>query len=150
MKMFGTIHNKFLGYNLFATDGPAFFTSYNEIIVQEIYKFTENINSSVIIDCPANIGLATLYFKLYYPHAKLITYEPDPKIFAALKKNIAAFSLHDVELFNEAIGDEEAELYFNMEAGHFGKLVNKATATRVAVKVTTLNNVLKNFERIDF
>ena len=58
--------------------------------------------------------------------------------------------MHDVELFNEAIGDEEAELYFNMEAGHFRKLVNKATATRVAVKVTTLNNVLKNFERIDF
>ena len=64
MKRFGTTHVKILGYDLFATDGLAFFTSYNEIIVQEIYKFNVNINSSVIIDCAANIGLATLYFKL--------------------------------------------------------------------------------------
>lgn len=58
--------------------------------------------------------------------------------------------MHDVELFSKAIGDKEAEIYLNMEAGHSGKLVNEATVTRVAVNVTTLNNVLKNFERIDF
>lgn len=140
----------FMGRKFCFPDAPTFLSSYHEIICEEIYKFNSNESSPVILDCGANIGLATLYFKINYPGAKVLAFEPDPNIFAALKNNIELHNFEGVELFNEAIGHKQETLLFNMEGGHSGMLVNNATDRTVPVRVTPLKDVLAKFVQVDF
>lgn len=46
---------------------------------------------SFIIDCGANIGLASVYFANRYPDSKIIAIEPDARNFSFLKKNTAPY-----------------------------------------------------------
>ena len=47
-------------------------------------------SADVIVDLGANIGLATVFFGMRYPQARLLAVEPDPGNFAALVANTAA------------------------------------------------------------
>ena len=47
---------------------------------------------SLVIDCGANIGCASLYFLQRYPHAQVIAVEPDPGNFAVCTQNLAPFA----------------------------------------------------------
>ena len=140
----------FLGNKFSVVDAATFVSSYAEIFEQEIYKFRTNQSTPVIIDCGANIGLATIYFKLKYPEAKVLAFEPDPNIFTVLKNNVQSLDLKNVELFNEAIGVNKETLLFNMEGGHSGMLVVKPDKKTIPVPVTSLKEVLKKFDLIDF
>jgi FkbM family methyltransferase len=147
---FKTTETIFMGRKFCVPDAPTFLSSYHEIICEEIYKFNSNESSPVILDCGANIGLATLYFKIHYPGAKVLAFEPDPNIFAALKNNIELHNFEGVELFNEAIGHKQETLLFNMEGGHSGMLVNNVTDRTVPVRVTPLKDVLAKFDQVEF
>ena len=141
---------KFKEQEFLIRDTPTFLSSYEEIFEQEIYKFNTNEAIPIIIDCGANIGLATLYFKIKYPRAKILAFEPDPNIFEALKNNIEVHNFKGVELYNEAIGDKQETLLFNMEGGHSGMLVKEPTDKTVSVAVTALKDVLSKFDQVDF
>ncbi len=132
-------------------DSASFLGSYDEIFKKEVYKFNADDSKPLtIIDCGANIGLATLYFKLNYSNVRILAYEPDPNIFSVLKKNIESFNLKNVELFNEAIGIKKEKLFFNMEGGHSGMIVKEPSNKTVSVNVTPLRDILKDLECIDF
>ncbi len=66
----------------------------------------------IIIDAGANIGISTLFFKTQYPHAKIIAFEPHPKTFELLKRNIEENALKGVELHNSALGSSEEPITF--------------------------------------
>jgi len=66
----------------------------------------------IIIDAGANIGISTLFFKSQYPHAKIIAFEPDPKTFELLKRNVEENALKGVELHNVALGSNEEPVAF--------------------------------------
>ena len=44
--------------------------TYKEIFVEEIYKFETTKSHPVILDCGANIGISTIYFKTIYPNVE--------------------------------------------------------------------------------
>lgn len=48
---------------------------------REYLNAIRNINPKVIIDCGANIGLASIYFKFYFPNAKIFAFEPESSNF---------------------------------------------------------------------
>ena len=58
--------------------------TYQEIFVEEIYKFESNKSHPVIFDCGANIGISTIYFKTIYPNAIVHAFEPDANLFEIL------------------------------------------------------------------
>lgn len=45
----------------------------------------------IIVDAGANIGVASVYFCLRYPNARLYTVEPNPDLLKTLNKNLKAF-----------------------------------------------------------
>lgn len=47
--------------------------------------------AGTIVDLGANIGLASVFFALRYPSARIFALEPDPKNFAALVRNTTGF-----------------------------------------------------------
>ncbi|HWX54004.1 MAG TPA: FkbM family methyltransferase [Verrucomicrobiae bacterium] len=101
---------------------------YSEIFAHQGYRFISRGPNPVILDCGANIGMATLYFKWLYPGAQITAFEPDPSTFAVLKDNISANRLEDVEIHNVALGKEESEIDFHIAEP--GSLMMSAVAGR--------------------
>jgi FkbM family methyltransferase len=62
----------------------------------------------VILDCGANIGMASLWFAQQYPRARIVALEPEAANFAVLGANLAA--LPDVQLVQAALWPVQTRL----------------------------------------
>lgn len=87
---------------------------YSEIFARQGYRFSSEKHTPVILDCGANIGIATLYFKWLFPKAQITAFEPDPHTFDLLKENILGNLLEDVVAENIALGREGGEIDFHI------------------------------------
>ena len=65
----------FNNYKVFYKRPYELIKTYEELFLDEIYRFQTNNEKPVIIDCGANIGLSSLYFKSIYPNAILHAFE---------------------------------------------------------------------------
>ncbi len=59
-----------------------------QIFIKEEVDFDLRDKPNIIIDCGANIGLSTLYFKKKYPLCKIYSIEPEVSNFKMLQLNI--------------------------------------------------------------
>ena len=110
-------------------DSLSFVAGYEEIFKRENYKVDFPTDDPFIIDCGSNIGLSIIYFKTRFPKAKIIGFEPDPKIFEILKKNTTRFD--DLILYNKAVSKEKGRLNFESEGGFSGRLNNEASGKNI-------------------
>lgn len=95
------------------TDGYSLGVLRWHIIQHRCYDFkTENL-APYILDCGSNIGLSILRFKEQYPQAVIIGFEPDPRIFPLLKRNIERNNCTNVKLIQAALAgsDENVTLF---------------------------------------
>jgi len=67
-----------------------------------------------IIDGGAHIGISVLYFKLLFPKAEILAFEPNPISFRLLKRNIKQNKLKNIKLINAALSDKKGEEIFFM------------------------------------
>lgn len=102
---------------------------YREIFARQYYHFFALSSSPVILDCGANVGMASIYFKWLYPKSKIKAFEPDPTTFGLLRRNLNANRL-DVETYNCALWDEDGELDFHVDATDPGSLLMSADPSR--------------------
>lgn len=137
--------------NILLVDGRSFVHGYEEIFIKEIYKFESTTETPIIVDCGANIGLATIYFKRNYPRAKIIAFEPDPEIFDFLSINLKKLQLKDVELFKKAVWTNNDGVLFHQEGGFSGRIPFAGDNDEV-IKVPSidLHEVLEGYQEIDF
>ncbi len=142
-----------LGREISIVDSASFVFMYKEILENQIYKFKANSSTPTILDVGANIGISTIYFKQLYPQSRVIAFEPDPRVFSALEKNIAAFSLTNVELINKAAWSSETILEFMSEGADAGRLVqvdgNKEICKVSTIRLRDYLNQKINFLKID-
>ena len=86
---------------------------FREIFVEEEYQYFNHAEKDpVIIDCGANIGLATLYLKWKFPNAVIHAFEPDPSAFELLQKNVESNQLQHIHLNNRAAMDQPGSIRF--------------------------------------
>jgi FkbM family methyltransferase len=133
-------------------DSASFLSSYNAIILREMYKFKSDNSHPYIIDCGANIGLSVFYFKKLYPDSTVIAFEPDKKIFDILSFNVG--ELNNVTLINKGLWDEETTLKFFEEGGDGGRIVDDKdkSGNIIEIKTTRLKQYLNkpvDFLKID-
>lgn len=100
-----------------------------EIFICNQYFFEAENDSPVILDCGANIGLATLFFKRLYPKAHISSFEADPATASILKRNVEANQLKDVTVHNLMLSDETGEHPFYIDAKVDGVLTMSAHPT---------------------
>jgi FkbM family methyltransferase len=81
---------------------------YREIFVRQDYYFRTDSKTPYVLDCGANLGVASLYFKWLYPGSRVKAFEPDPNTFRLLRKNVVDNGL-DIETYNFALWDEDSE-----------------------------------------
>lgn len=139
----------FMGIPLEIVDVDSYFGMCEEIFHKKNYEFEAGRKDPMIIDCGANIGMSIIFFKKLYPQCKIIAFEPDVKVFSALKKNIGSFGYKDVELYNKAVWSSETELDFHAE-GSWGGRITKPGDVEKIVRVPTVR--LKDYldRRVDF
>ena len=119
------------GFRVNYLDRGSFQIAMQEVFFDGIYRFGAKTDSPAILDCGANIGLATLFFKWIYPRARVIAFEADPEIAAVLEKNISQNALQQVSVHNLALSNQEGNLKFYVPENVAGSLAGSAVAGRV-------------------
>ena len=79
---------KVINNNITIVDHLSFIWQFEEIFVDEIYKFNSKSSNPLIFDCGANVGTSCLYFKRIFPEARIKAFEPDPEIAKVLSSNL--------------------------------------------------------------
>jgi FkbM family methyltransferase len=99
--------------------------TYHELFVERAYDVAGLGHRPRILDCGANIGLATVRFKQLYPAARVIAFEADPAIAAVLKANVAALGLSDVEVVAAAVSDRAGRAPFEPDGNLAGAIAER-------------------------
>lgn len=120
-----------LGFDISHFDRAGLRHLYREIFARQHYYFCTGTESPVILDCGANIGMATLYFKWLYPNCRIQAFEPDPGTFAVLEKNIAGNRLSNVVAHNCALWDNNRDIEFFVDQANPGSQLMSADASRL-------------------
>lgn len=137
------------GKTIRGVDGPSFYHSFREIFVERIYAFDAESSSPRIVDGGSNVGLSILFFKELFPEARIIGFEPSPKVFEVLQQNLSTFGFDDVELVQKAIWTEDTELQFHQDGADAGHITdgNQKEET-ISVRACSLRPQLQ--DRVDF
>jgi FkbM family methyltransferase len=88
---------------VYTTDKKCF-KEFSKIVIEDIphLRLFNSSDFDFIIDVGANIGIHTVYSKMLFPNAKIISIEPDEKSFDCLTKN--TYFISDVYREKKAIG----------------------------------------------
>ena len=102
-KRFSPLRIKFIQYEFEIPDALSFIWQFKEIFVEEYYRFETTSPNPVIYDCGANVGTSCAFFKYLYPHARIVAFEPNPKIAEYFDKNVKKNSFENIELIKKAL-----------------------------------------------
>jgi FkbM family methyltransferase len=82
------------------------------MFVKEEYSVPLPTATPTIVDCGGNIGMAMLYFKVRYPAAKVVCFEPNPAGCDLIERHVRENNLRDVTLNRVACGATPGEASF--------------------------------------
>ncbi|HUC79658.1 MAG TPA: FkbM family methyltransferase [Flavisolibacter sp.] len=121
---------------------------FSQIFIYEELNFTLPSAPKIIIDCGANIGLATLYFKFKYPQAQIISIEPETSNFAMLQKNTSVYS--NINLIKKGIWNKACDLYLiDSGEGHASFQVSESNPGKNVIghiEAIGINEILEKFK----
>ncbi|MGV8163185.1 MAG: FkbM family methyltransferase [Candidatus Nanoarchaeia archaeon] len=148
-----------LGFRVYAFKYKYIPELYNLIFFRSQYFFDSKNKKPIILDCGANIGFATLYFKWLYPDAEIHCFEPNPDVCNILRKNVAP--LKDMHVHQAALSSKKGKLVFYTDLAHKGKLNSSAftdfgannSPEKIKVDAISLSDFIKNNfknKKIDF
>lgn len=131
------------GNAFYFIDSASFLSSYMEISDREFYRFESKNESPRILDCGANIGLSTIFFKKLYPNSHITCFEADSAIVCTLNQNIKSFGFTDIEVEEVALWDTKGEIRFFPDGADGGRVdENPRTRESTKVKTDTLSTYL--------
>ena len=84
----------------------SFYTTFKEIFIDECYYFENLPDRPMIVDCGANIGMATCFFKRLRPNAYVWAIEPSPGTVELLKENLRSNRIEGVRVIAAALSDQ--------------------------------------------
>jgi len=140
----GTI--QMLDYRLQYSDLLSFCVQWQDIFVKRCLDFQAATDAPRILDCGANVGLASLYFRHRYPRARITAYEADPNLAAMLDANLKTNGAADAEVVHAALWTANGELTFRCEgsdSGMIGSLPGAIDGRAIVVRSRRLRDLLE-------
>jgi FkbM family methyltransferase len=86
-----TLRNKSLAYPVQLRARTSDLMVYEEVVLNDEYRFDLPQSPKVILDIGANIGLTSAYFATRYPDARILAIEPEAENFRLLRKNLEPY-----------------------------------------------------------
>jgi FkbM family methyltransferase len=139
----GTI--QMLDYRLRYSDLLSLCVQWQDIFVKRCLDFQTASDAPRILDCGANVGLASLYFKRRYPRARITAFEADPALATFVADNLRDNGVADVDVVAAALWTSNGELTFRCEgsdSGMIATLPGAVDGTSVTVKSLRLRDLL--------
>lgn len=148
-----TNKTKIFGLDIEFYSYKSFENLFVEIFVRQDYYFRATNEKPFIIDCGANLGMTTLFFKCLYPNSKILSFEPQILTFDLLKKNIQNNNFSDVILVNKALSDSVKNVEFFYDPGSPASGSNSMYQERMSGDSETVETALLSkylTEEVDF
>ncbi len=96
---------------------------WDDIFIHQSLAFESDAAEPRILDCGANIGLASMSFKRLYPHARVTAFEADPRLAAMCQSNLGVGTrTKDVEVQAAAVWTADGTLDFVCEGTDSGSI----------------------------
>ncbi|HET6958439.1 MAG TPA: FkbM family methyltransferase [Vicinamibacterales bacterium] len=124
---------------------------WDDIFVKRALEFATSSPAPRILDCGANVGLASLFFRRAYPTARITAFEADPALFAVLEANLRANGASGVSARHAAVWTSSGTLTFQCEgadSGMIGSLPGAVDGSPAVVPSLRLRDVLEE-EAVD-
>jgi FkbM family methyltransferase len=132
-----------MGQPFHIADSVSFFWNYQDIFVNDIYRFVASRQPPYILDCGANSGLSVVFFKTLFPRCEIVAVEPDPAIFKLLERNVRSRGLGRVALLEKAISASTGRATFFREGADGGRCHPLSNANaRVDVETICLDALI--------
>lgn len=107
-----------------------------EIFVENVYLPVSLPESPRIIDCGANIGLATIRFKAAYPDATILAFEADPFVYETLQENLQRTKQVGVTPINAAVASKPGTVQFSSDRDMGGRVDTQGSESVPAVRLS--------------
>jgi FkbM family methyltransferase len=131
----GATELTFDGQRLAAFDPVTLRFSIDEIFIDRSYACPLP-PSPTIVDCGANVGIATGFFVAEHPGARVIAIEPDPAAFELLSRNIRSNRWPNVTAHNAAAADKDGTTVFYRDPSKPGSLLGSTTRRVLGEELT--------------
>ncbi|MFQ5668095.1 MAG: FkbM family methyltransferase [Candidatus Binatia bacterium] len=113
---------RLMDYELRYADLLTLCPQWKDLFVKQSLRFEARHPAPRIVDCGANIGLATLYFKRLYPQARITAYEADPALHALLEGNLRDNGVAGAEALQAAVWTDNGTIDFCCEGADSGTI----------------------------
>jgi FkbM family methyltransferase len=113
---------RMMDYDLRYADLLSFCPQWENIFVKRGLAFASASASPRILDCGANVGLASLFYQRLYPAARITAFEADPALFEILAANLHANGAGAVETRHAALWTSTGSLTFRCEGSDSGMI----------------------------
>ena len=115
------------GYRIAYADLLTLCPHWHGIFVAGSMRFEATRPDPRILDCGANIGLASLYFKRLYPRARITAFEADPVLADVCRRNMQANGAADVLVEAKAVWRDDGVVRFQQEGADSGAVEGTST-----------------------
>lgn len=95
-------------YPILLRNNTSDITVFYQIFLKKSYSVSYKLDPRVIIDCGANIGLSSIFYKIKFPNAVIYAIEPEISNFNLMLKN-TQFS-NDIICINGGVWNKQANL----------------------------------------
>ncbi len=115
-------------------------------VVTKLIKPTDTI-----LDLGANIGYFTMLFSDLASSGNVHAFEPSPRTFGFLQKNISANGMKNVVLHETAVGehDGEADLYINEYNRGDNRVYPSFNAKGVRIRMSKVDSIIPSNTKVD-
>jgi len=122
---------------------------FREIILERGYDFEIDGTPAFILDCGANVGLASIFFKSRFPSTHIVAVEPEDSNFRLLEQNLSYY-YPDVECLRNGIWNCNTELSIKnlRNSSKWGFVVGKRESIEEDnIRSITINDLMKKYNR---
>ena len=141
-----TFASKRFSHPIILRNNTSDFPAFHQIFLNDEYLIDLNFEPLTIIDCGANVGYASIYFKNRFPNAKIISIEPDISNFEYLKINTKFYN--DIFILQGAIWNKNTNLVIkDIGLGNWGFVIEELLNEHEnSIKAYTIQNLMLLFE----
>lgn len=104
-------------YEIWYENSDEFYELKKEIFGENCYYLELEKEDPIIVDAGAHIGMSVVYFKMLFPKARIMAFEPVSENFEILKKNVTDNQLTNVELYQAVVAPKSGRITIQEPTG---------------------------------
>jgi FkbM family methyltransferase len=133
-----------LKHPVYIRRGSSDFAVFEEIFIDGHYEGLLGKNAAAVIDAGANIGLTALFLLRYYPNARIVCIEPEPKNYAILLKNTERYQ--NVTCLHKALWCNPANLQIrDLKTANWAFEVIETADENGSLPAVTIGDILATY-----